>query len=99
MSRWHPEAIGMGLTTTHAALAWRTPGQSTLSWTCWPVNEAVDLLGLKSLPAGPLRITLNDDLVRHWVIEAPQGTASLRELRSYAALRFENLFGDSARDW
>jgi hypothetical protein len=100
VSRWQPEAIGLGVTTTHAALAWRMPGQAALSWTCWPVNEAVDLRAAEGgLPAGPLRITLNDDLVRHWVIEAPQGTASLRELRSYAALRFENLFGEAAREW
>jgi hypothetical protein len=99
VSRWQPEAIGLGVTNTHAALAWRVPGQAALSWACWPVNEVVALRALAGLPAGPLRITLDDDLVRHWVIEAPHGTASLRELRSYAALRFENLFGEAARDW
>lgn len=103
MSRWQPEAIGLGVTATHAALAWREPvrsaGQAALSWTCWPLNGAVDLPSLFALPAGPLRVTLDDALVRHWVINTPEGTASLRELRSYAALRFETLFGDSASDW
>jgi hypothetical protein len=103
VSRWQPEAIGMGVTATHAALAWRAParsaGQTALSWTCWPLNGAVDSPSLSALPAGPLRITLDDALVHHWVIHAPEGTASLRELRSYAALRFETLFGESAGDW
>jgi hypothetical protein len=103
VSRWQPEAIGLGMTATHAALAWRAPvrsaGQAALSWTCWPLNGAVDSPSLSALPAGPLRITLDDALVRHWMIHAPEGTASLRELRGYAALRFETLFGGSASDW
>ena len=99
MSRWQPEAIGLGVTAEHVALAWRVHGQAALSWTCWPLNSAVDSRALSALPAGPLRITLDDALVRHWVVSAPEGTASLRELRSYAALRFETLFGESASDW
>jgi hypothetical protein len=99
VSRWQPEALGLGVTAEHAALAWRVPGQAALSWKSWPAKEAVDLGDVVGLPAGPLRITLDDALVRHWVITAPAGTASLRELRSYAALRFDNLFDESASGW
>lgn len=99
MSRWQPEPVGLGVTARQWALAWREPGSQASTWKTWSVGTASAKAELEGLHLGPMRITIADDLMRHWVIEAPEGTASLHELRRYAALRFENLFGESASDW
>lgn len=43
-------------------------------------------------------IIVSGDLVQHWVCGAPEGVASLKELRQYAGLRRAQLFGDAADD-
>lgn len=52
-------------------------------------------------PAGTrsLRVTLDDSLVRSFVVTPPLGAQGLRELRATVAARFAALYGDSAEHW
>ena len=43
-------------------------------------------------------IIVSGDLVQHWVCSAPEGVASMKELRQYAGLRRAQLFGDASEE-
>lgn len=47
----------------------------------------------------PLLVTLDDGLVRSFLVTPAQGTRSLRELKECAALRYAALYGEPAEDW
>jgi hypothetical protein len=44
-------------------------------------------------------VTLDDGLVRSFVVTPPRGAQGLRELRATAAARFAALYGESAEHW
>jgi hypothetical protein len=46
-----------------------------------------------------LSVTLDDGLVRSFVVTPPRGAQGLRELRATAAARFAGLYGESAEHW
>jgi hypothetical protein len=46
-----------------------------------------------------LSVTLDDHLVRSFVVTPPRGARGLRELRATAAARFAGLYGESAEHW
>ena len=46
-----------------------------------------------------LSVTLDDGLVRSFVVTPPRGAQGLRELRATAAARFAALYGESAEHW
>lgn len=46
-----------------------------------------------------LSVTVDDHLVRSFVVVAPAGAQSLRELRATAAARFATLYGEPAEAW
>lgn len=52
-------------------------------------------------PAGAagLAVTLDDGLVRSFIVTPPRGAQGLRELRASAAARFSALYGESAEPW
>lgn len=46
-----------------------------------------------------LAIVLSSDWTRIWRVTPPQGAQSLSDLAAATALRFQTLYGESARDW
>jgi hypothetical protein len=46
-----------------------------------------------------LSVTLDDGLVRSFLVTPPRGAQGLRELRATAAARFAGLYGESAEQW
>lgn len=61
-----------------------------------PVFEAIDATRRK---ARDVRVVLADSLVRYFVVDAPQGLRSTKELQGIVLARFEEQFGLSLSDW
>jgi hypothetical protein len=104
-----PQA-SLGLSATDLALCWRESGRDDaqcLAAQCrrdtvlqvlagW-VNDSPALA--KVLRRCPLRISVTDELVRWWLVNALEGTRSLNELEALARMRHEELFGQSIDGW
>lgn len=109
MSRSRIDVIGIGISSSEFAVA-RRAGQAEVSAvrsSPWPAEDkglSADmwsnrLSGMEGAASSRTNVTIASDLVRWWVVDAPPGTASLRELRQVAALRFEQLFDEAASGW
>ncbi len=65
--------------------------------------QPAPLAAADQVPAGAqspfLSVTLDDGLVRSFVVTPPRGAQGLRELRATAAARFAGLYGESAEHW
>lgn len=103
MSRWQPEqwVIAMDEREAIAVLnAGREVPQKLVAkhTGAWAdgLGRVLDMAG--SAGVRDWSIIVSGDLVQHWVCGAPEGVASLKELRQYAGLRRAQLFGDAAED-
>ncbi len=82
------------------ALARPDPGGKPVS-----VVETGNAASLQALLAGGsrkpthVRCSVAGGCSRWWSVDVPQQAASLREVRQYAALKFEELFGEPADTW
>ena len=103
MSLWQTKAVGLGVTPNQWSLTWRNDKTGALASQVFAPSQMDGLLaprnGLRRYLRCPLRVTVADELTRCWTITAPAGMASLRELRQFAALRFEHLFGEPSNQW
>lgn len=59
--------------------------QRELSCSCWQGTQA--------------HIVLADSMARYFIAPLPSGVRNLRETRLAAQIRFEEIFGDDAKDW
>jgi len=96
-----------------AALAVAAPAAATASAATAALGAALaglqpaPLAAADQAPAGAqsdaqshfLSVTLDDGLVRSFVVTPPRGAQGLRELRATAAARFAGLYGESAEHW
>ncbi|RDE52332.1 MAG: hypothetical protein DVS81_00750 [Candidatus Accumulibacter meliphilus] len=96
-----------------AALAVAAPAAATASAVTAALGAALaglqpaPLAAADQAPAGAqsavqshfLSVTLDDGLVRSFVVTPPRGAQGLRELRATAAARFAGLYGESAEHW
>jgi hypothetical protein len=58
----------------------------------------VALIGCKAAHSNVF-VTLDDALVRMWMVTPPKNAGSLADCQASATLRFQALFGESAQDW
>lgn len=106
MSRWRPDPWCLVVGEQSAVLARRGPRvqPSCLMGVEGPWNRTVEPLIADAAAAGhkpaQLEVIVAGPLAQHWSCQAPQGTASLRELRAYASARRQQQFGDTpAAEW
>ena len=57
------------------------------------------LLGDGSWARWPATVVVADDLARMWQVPPPPGAARMADLEAAAALRFQQLYGESAAGW
>jgi hypothetical protein len=61
-----------------------------------PIAEALAAVGAARLP---VHVTLGDDLVRYFIVTPPANSASMRDLRAAAVVRFQMLYGEPVSAW
>lgn len=111
MSRFLPDTLYIGVEPSRITLVrvnglWRSQIVSTESFS---LPEAVpDSLGLSFLGSElrmphwqrtRIHVTVADSLVRYFIALVPEGARNKYELQEAAALRHEEIFGDSAKEW
>lgn len=112
MSRFRAERLSLGCAPDGAVLLALSAAQPTVLASVaveHPQNASTAawcgaLQGLAPAPPSPsgsirLSVTLDDGLVRSFVVTPPRGAQGLRELRASAAARFAVLYGESAEAW
>jgi len=75
----------------------RAVDQAIVARIDWSAAVAESMAALQPLVGGRFDVVLDDRLVRYFVVTPPEGTASLDELRSVAAVRLGELFGSDPR--
>ena len=56
-------------------------------------------LGEPSVRGAAMNLVVSDALARFWIVERLPGLSSLAELHRYAALQFQQIFGDDPAAW
>lgn len=63
---------------------------------CAPIAAALDAAGGARVP---VHATLDDDLVRYFIVTPPANGARMQDLRAAAGVRFQVLYGEPLADW
>jgi len=102
--------VSLGLAGDEAALVWWDDADATWRQAVFPggvqaMHHRLEAL-LDAEPgfgrrwrAGPMQVTVGDDLLRWWMVSPPAGISSLAELEGFARLRYEELHGSSLKGW
>lgn len=82
-----------------ASLAVDPPPHSAVAALCGALADLKPAKPVSTANRTALCVTVDDGLVRSFIVTPPSGTQSLRELRAAAAARFAVLYGESSDQW
>jgi len=97
VSPWPREPLALGLDAGTLACAGVPVANTESAWTLSLLTDALKAAQAQHGGARAARLLLAPDLCRHFVLAAPGGLRAFAELRSLAASRALQLFGDG--DW
>jgi len=103
VSPWPREPLALGLDAGTLACAGAPVADTDSAWTSSSLADALKAARAQHGGARAARLLLAPDLCRHFVLTAPGGLRAFAELRSLAAARAAQLFGDGewavVADW
>lgn len=91
--------LALGLDAGTLALGGEVLATAEAGWTLTALQEGLSSARRRAAGARAARLLVAPDLCRHFVMHAPAGLDSLRELQDLAAVRASQLFGGTPDTW